>query len=350
MRTVSTRAVTLALTLLSGSCVVGGDADSGLDSGSEAELTGKGSVYSRVVVGRLYQTEQWMLPAADTYQAGKYTALNERRIHYVCDALVKLDPTYVSGLVRLSWDTIISSDMREIFRGVKTCVRGQIKHPVAFDVVLNAEHYTDPKANDPHNVVHSLKEGSDRLHARLTSGNAELAPDIWFFDFYTKPFNDGSQPWFKGAMTDGIGWIHNAGLLVGGNVWGRSVPPHTDFAAIPLTGGLDGTMPQITALASDVPTFIHVRNDPQVCDSEGLAWFRYSPERKDSTITNVAKKQADLNVGYMYPLFFPLSATGTCKVAGEVQVAYDAAADGMLARIKSSMDQYQYRPRAMAGM
>jgi hypothetical protein len=328
--------------VLLSSCLVGDDAATDADD----ELRGgTGNLYSRIVIGRLYQTERWMLPQADGYRPEQYPTIPQRRIAYVCDALARLEPTYVSGLVRLSWDTVITDEMRTIYRGVKSCLRDKLKRPVRFDVVLNALHYSEPRATDPKNGVSSNQEGSERLRARLRSGNNLLEPDLWFFDFYTVPFNNNTQHWFAGAMRDGIDVIHRDKLLVGGNVWGRSVPAGTDFAAIPLTGGFAGSQDQIAALQKDVPTFVHIRNDPHICDSEGLDWFEWTDTRRDDAITNHASRQAALNVGYMFPVFFPLSATGECAPPGEAQVAYDAAADGMLARIKATMDRHQYRPR-----
>lgn len=127
-------------------------------------------------------------------------------------------------------------------------------------------------------------------------------------------------------------------------MWGKQVPAGTDSAALPLIGGVAGTQDQINALHGKVPTFMHIRNDPQVCDSEGLDWFEWTPARRAGAIENVASKQRELDVGYMYPLFFPLTATAECAAPGAKQVAYDAAVDGQLAKMRNPMDRYQYRP------
>jgi hypothetical protein len=330
--------------LLLSSCVVGDDASDDLTIAAKG-----GNTFSRIVVGRLYQTDSWMLPAADTYRAGEIANVNDRRIAYVCDAIVKLSPTYVSGLVRLSWDTPISDDMRTIFQGVKSCVRKRItNHPVKFDVVLNALHYAEPRSSamDPKNGIGSPDEGRDRLRSMINKVADKLQPDIVFFDFYTVPFNDDKVDYFTAPMKEGIDQIHRNKMLVGGNVWGNSVPDGTDFAALPLTGGFPGTRSQIDALADELPTFVHIRNDPHICDSEGLEWFEWTRERRADTIENHASKQKELGIGYGYPLFFPLSATGDCAPKGTPQVAYDAAKDGQLNAIRRVMDRYEYRPRA----
>lgn len=328
--------------LVLSSCVVGdGDHD---DVATLA--ASRGSAFSRIVVGRLYQTERWMIPAADTYRANELANVNDRRIAYVCDAIVRLSPTYVSGLVRLSWDTPISDDMRTVFQGVKACVRKRINHPVKFDVVLNALHYSEPRSSDPKNGVSSPDEGRDRIRGMINKVADKLQPDIVFFDFYTVPFNDDKVNYFTVPMKDGIDIIHRNKMLVGGNVWGRSVPDGTDFASLPLTGGFEGTRDQIDALADELPTFVHIRNDPHICGSEGLDWFEWTRERRGNAIENHASKQKDLGVGYGYPLFFPLGAIGECAPPNTPQAAYDAMADGQLNLMRRVMDRYEYRPRA----
>lgn len=327
-------------------CIVGEDAE---DDVVSLEKKKEGAEYERVVLGRMYHTERWMLPAADTY-APHLATVAERRIAYVCDALVKLKPTYVSGLVRLAWDTPISDDMRTIFNGVRQCVRSKVNHPVKFDVVLNALHFTERRqdANKPEDGVTSKEEGSERIKTRLKEASAAFAPDIWFFDFYTVPFNSDAQPYFEGAMRDGIDWIHNVDRKkVGGNAWGKNIPDGTDLIAVPLIGGFADSADQIAALTKQVPTLVHIRNDPHICDSEGLAWFSGGPDRRASSLQNHASKQAGLNVGYMYPLFFPLSATAECAPPNTPQVAYDAVLDGNLGKMRDLMDRYAYRPRVV---
>lgn len=325
-------------------CIVGEDASNDVVA---LDRKKEGTDLERVVLGRLYQNGHWMLPAADTYGADHTADTIDRRIAYVCDALVKLEPTYVSGLIRLAWDDVVTDDMKRIFNGVRQCVRSQVDHPVKFDVVLNAKHFSEPRssADNPANGVSSKQEGSDRIKERLRTATRELAPDIWFFDFYTVPFNQTSESYFPGAIRDGIDWIHHDGKKVGGNAWGNNVPDDTDLIAVPLIGGFEGRTDEIAKLQAQAPTLVHIRNDPQVCDSEGLERFRYLPDRRKSVLENHASKQADLNVGYMYPLFFPLSATAECAPPNTPQVAYDAVADGALQTIRDSLDRHAYRPR-----
>ncbi|NUO49187.1 MAG: hypothetical protein HOV80_10065, partial [Polyangiaceae bacterium] len=100
--------------------------------------------FRRVVIGRIYQHEDWTLPSADSYQFDKYPDLRARRIAYVCDTLVKLRPTYVSGLLRLDADEELSAEQKAVYKGIVHCVKKKVDtHPVRFDIVLNAKHYTE---------------------------------------------------------------------------------------------------------------------------------------------------------------------------------------------------------------
>src|SRR5688572_747643 len=67
------------------SCVVGDEPDNVLDDTTRAGRAPT-TIYKRVVLGRLYQTSNWMLPAADTYRPDLPDVV-DRRIAYVCDAI-----------------------------------------------------------------------------------------------------------------------------------------------------------------------------------------------------------------------------------------------------------------------
>jgi hypothetical protein len=331
-----------ALAILLAGCVVGDEDDTLLIEGKR----GTGNLFERVVLGRLYQDGRWMVPAADMYKATEIADVNARRVAYACDTIAPLKPTYVSGLVRLAWNSTITPEIKFVFNGVKACIRQRVGHTVRFDVALNAKHYTEPssKAEKPEDGVKSVEEGIARLKERLRTGNAELDPEVWFFDFYSQPFNDKSTPWHTGALRDGINRIRASGRFVGGNIWGQQAPDGSDFITVPLNGGLDANLDKLDHLQSRLPTLMHIRNDPHICDSEGLDWFKYTPDRRADMFANHASKQSDLNVGYMYPVFFPLS--GTPKCAPDVpQHAYDVKADNQLNRMQAVMDRFQYRPR-----
>lgn len=325
------RGSTLALMTLAASCTMRVD-DEPVDTDTAGIADG---MMRRVVIARMFQRDQWTLPAAMDYRPDLYPDLEARKIAYVCEALAYLKPTYVSGLVRLDAEQVIDADSPQarIFNGVKACVRGKMPpgHEVRFDVVLNALHYTDPEYG-----VSGDKEGAQKLRGRLESAHAALAPDAWFFDFYTTPFNqpenDKGQKRHPEAMLRGIDWIHDKKpnkprQLVGGNAWGTKVPEVTDFLSITDKNG----MPNVAELAGKihgVPLLMHIQNDPHIADSQGRRWNERGPAYRKSQLAKHVAGQ-ELGYSYMFPVFFPLDKNFD---------SYNAVEDGhMMERICQDM-------------
>jgi len=323
----STRGFALA-SLLCASCTVGEVSD------DRASLAAKNRVYDRVVLGRMYQKLAWTLPQAGTTDA--------ERIAYVCDRLVELDPTYVSGLLRIDDDTVLRPSQIAIFRGVVDCVHA-IDPRVSFDVVLNAEHYAD-------DAVYA--KGADALVAlknRAREIKNVLGADIVFFDFFNSPYNDSRkhEGWHADALTRGTAWIRDElHLKVGGNVWGFAIPPNSDFVALDnfarddgRTPGLEFIKQQLAAFNGKKPVLVHIENNPQKHDSEGLAWIDGSETSRREELAKYAGLQKQKGFSYMAPLFFPLQCcitdtSGTrcgpdkCEMQGSQRVSYDASLDG----------------------
>jgi hypothetical protein len=305
--------------------------------------------FRRVVIGRIYQHENWTLPGADTYQVEKYTDLKERRIAYVCDTLVKLRPTYVSGLLRLDADEALTDEQKAVYKGIAHCVKKNVDtHPVRFDIVLNAKHYTEDAPDEA--------TGREWLKARIDGLQADLHPDLWFFDFYSVPFddgNDGYRPWHEDVMQAGIKRIHEKGGLVGGNVWGMKAPPGSDFAALDnfdrkkgCVDGFDVIKKQAAALRDELPLLMHIENNPQNPGTHGLKWIERGPGYRRAVLKHHAKGQDRVGYSYMYPVFFPLQIVESDPVRME---AYDASQDGdMLDRMKDLMNSEANRGNATA--
>ena len=292
----------------------------------------------RVVIARMYQHDDWTLPAADVYRPDLYADVIDRRVHYVCDAIAPLQPTFVSGLVRVDATETLNAEQIAVFKGVRRCIRARSHHerPVQFDVVLNALHYADP------DFVANADAGRQLIRARLRSLDDAVHPDAWFFDFYTVPFNKSDKDYLPEAMRAGMRWIHEHGQLVGGNVWGRNVPTGTDYVALPNTGNWRD---QLTSLRNkgDVPVMMHIQNDPQIPDSKGLAFIASERAERKQTVRRHAEMQEELGFGYMYPVFFPMWFE---QIGGKrYSFSYDAAQDGnMLERMKAHMAQNHSQP------
>jgi hypothetical protein len=210
------------------------------------------------------------------------------------------------------------------------------------DVVLNAEDYTS----------------WDQLKKRMEDIDGKLRPDLWFFDFYSKGRVD--------VMESAIRWAHNnkrRRQLLGGNFWAtRGVPRGTDFLALDDHDGLQQMghqAKQLRAAYPSIPLLAHIENNPQnptTGDDErntGFLWMLgFHPRcvaNPAESVNEIAcskawsradrksfldKLRAGRTVGYsvMYPVNFPLIPT-----AKEQMLAYDAAADGMLATIDRMM-------------
>ncbi len=313
------RRTTLAL-LVAAALACSASSDDGQTAVDDAPLgrAGLDEAFRRVVIGRIFQHDDWLVKAADGYRVNTYPNLRARRIAYVCDTYAPLDPTYVSGLIRLDADEDLGPEQIAIYRGIRRCLRARANHPIRFDVVLNALHYADPDAYP------TGGKGADALRGRLKNLTEDLAPDLFFFDFYTVPFHDAKgKDWNKGAIVAGIDWIHFHGRLVGGNVWGESVPDGTDFAAVDDSGGLDRTRAQAAALHG-VPLLFHIQNDPQSPKSAGLAFLEGTPGERENIVRRESELQRDIHASYMYPVFFPLRFVDG---KGNRMEAYDARED-----------------------
>lgn len=300
-------------------------------SGDQSSAATRGAsdlqpAFRRVVMGRIYQHDKWTLPAADTYQADRFATVFERRVAYVCDTYAALDPTFVSGLVRLDDDETVDGERVETFKAIRQCIRERVTgHVVRFDVVLNALQYSDP------DTIPTAAKGAELLQQRLEEVRTKLDPDFYFFDFFTVPFNRHDKDWHADAISRGMDWIHAHDRFVGGNFWGKNVPKGTDFAAVDDSGGIDDTRAQSAAILANgggkLPLVIHVRNDPQVPGSEGLKFISGDLAYRRSVVTSEAALSSDLGCSYGLPVFFPL------RIDGADRFAYDARQDGAMLEV-----------------
>ena len=278
----------------------------------------------RVVIGRLYQKRDWTLRNAGT--------TNAERIEYVCTNLVKLRPTYVSGLIRLDDDAPLTADQIAVYTGVRACLPN-----AKFDVVLNAEHYTDPTRHA------NGREAQSALEARARELKNTLHADVVFFDYFNSPYNDEHKGWYRDALTDGTQYIRNKlHMKVGGNVWGFDPPPHADFIALDNfdrgdTNGYEFDKMQIDAFGGKYPILLHVENNPQKKDSLGLRWIDGDADYRRGQLAKYGGDQAKEGFSYMFPVFFPLqccSAKGCgpdrCQDQPSDRISYDAVPDGNL--------------------
>jgi hypothetical protein len=300
-------------------CIVGDEEEAPDDI---TTIEAGSDLMKRVVIGRLYQKADFTLTNVGA-SAGE-------RITYACNVLKQLRPTYVSGLVRIDDDNPIPAEVVTVFNGIRACLPG-----AKFDVVLNAEHYTDPKRHPNGQVAR------DALKRRADEVKNVMHADIVFFDFFNSPYNAGHENWYRDALTDGVRYIRKTlGMRVGGNVWGLDLPPGSDFVALDNfdRGAVDGyayNKKQIDKFRGRVPILLHIENNPQKRDSKGLDWINNGTEYRKNIIARMSGDQAKEHFSYMFPVFFPLQC---CTAAGcgpdkcddnpSARLAYDASRDG----------------------
>jgi hypothetical protein len=322
-------------TILSAGCIADSGDESEDVSDTSAALSQTKLLFRRTVLARVYQHDQWTLPQADDYKPDVYPKVLDRRVHYVCDTLAPLRPTAVAGLIRLDGDEPLSDEQKYVFRGIRKCIRAKVSNAVAFEFVLNALHYTDPKEFPSKGAaVKAMKE-------RIASVDAALAPDLWFFDFFAVPYNDNHDDWYREALDEGMAMIHARHHLVGGNVWGAKVPPGTDYAALddhdrPDAKGIEFVLDEAKELRKRYPKLalvMHLENNPQHPDTNGVRWIDGTTEyRKNILAKHVSGQSAGYR--YMFPVFFPL------RIQGQKRIAYDARQDDtMLATIKHKLEK-----------
>ena len=352
--------------------------------------------FRRTVIARMYQLgtcvngeghlradcEPWTLPAADAWEVARYPDLDERRAAYVCDALRRLDPQLVSGLVRYGADEALSTDPgvraeieREahVFRMVRGCVREGRRHPVRFDVVLNTLHFTHEAFG-----IRTGDEGAALHRAVLRETDDLFQPDAWFYDFYTDPFEPGARTdptcyvhgttcgtFHPDGMTAGIRWIHQHGRWVGGNTFhGEGIPNRTDYVSITSAGGMQALAHDRDRARQghpDLPILMHLRNDPQLGCSEGLRFIHRDDAYRRDLMRRHVRNQSSIGYGYMFPAFFPLrfvrrdptpdpercddGGRNFAEVGRVIGIAaYDARAEGQLAWMRWQMDHRRSNP------
>jgi hypothetical protein len=301
-------------------CITGCVVGDGEPDDEVGTLDAQSPLLHRVVLGRVFQKKDWTLKNAG--------ATPTERINYVCNVLQKLDPTYVSGLIRLDDDAPLQPDQITIFNGIRQCLPN-----AKFDVVLNAEHYTDPKLHD------TGKHALDALQARADEIKNTLHADIVFFDFFSSPYNEDHAGWYRDALTDGTHYIHQIGLRVAGNVWGLDLPPNTDIVALDNfdranTDGYAFDKEQIKRFKGKAQIMLHVENNPQKPGSKGLQWMNSSTDYRRGVLDKYGGDQRKQGFSYMFPVFFPLKCCAggscgpdTCNDSGSERVSYDASQD-----------------------
>jgi hypothetical protein len=133
--------------------------------------------------------------------------------------LAELKPTYVRGLIRLDSSSIIFGSQVTDFSYIKTTVQ-QTVPGCKFDIEIEAIQFAKDTGQRLLNLLKYIKGFIDV--------NDGFEPDAIFFDHWNQAYALSPQ-----GMSLAARYVHETmKLAVGGNCYGGSVPPHTDYVGI----------------------------------------------------------------------------------------------------------------------
>ena len=248
------------------------------------------SIFQRVVQARLFHDGTW------TLDGNSQTPVTAAR------TLASLQPSFITGLIRLPDHGVLSNAEVEAFSTVRSAVLAANKN-CRFDVLINAgeEHSSEV-------FVRRMKEFSALIH-----------PDAW--TFYVDPDTDAIAP---EVFQEGVAAAHAAGQMVGYDGPLSLIPEGMDFIVI-RAWDLKVNRRQIDLLRSkqhvplivELPTTFGTKNSPEV--------ISYVEEMDTSDraalMTELAENQGPWGYRLAYPVFYPLYPA---------RHAFDATKDNIL--------------------
>lgn len=261
---------------------------------------------------------------ARVYLDGKPTLPNQTA-KSVGDTLARLEPSWVTGLIRLEPGEKPPKSEIAAYKKIRDAVRA--KAPDAeFDIELNALEYKS--AEELQDQMRELREAFDN--------------DGWFFDFFTPAYRKRPEV-VDAAVTE----AHDNGEWIGGNTFGWNedpsnpvVPKDADFLAV-ADADFKLNLDAVKTLAETIPVLFHLRNNPDLPGSEGCIYMNsYSTSKREAYITRRAGEQAKYDFSFAYPVFFPTCRASPNAPLNDV-VAFDSIRDAnMLSTIEGLMHKY----------
>jgi hypothetical protein len=260
-------------------------------------------IFYRPVIARVYSFNQWTLPGENATTAG--------------DAIASLEPSFVSGLIRLEYNNLtISPRMAQDYDAIRDAVLNS-SPDAEFDIWLRANQY-----NSTSSLVAAMQS--------VLSQNVSF--DAFSFDnLYSL------SPAEQVAV---LSTAHAAGKLAGGS-WAGSTAPAVAFDYLMTTDTMlqisSGTVAQIESFGA--PVMLQINNGPVPVDAdnetEHYDWnFVWTDQQKSMFLTQAAENQSTDGYYFMYPVFWP---------AGSVTppTYWDSLRDdSILALMKTLIQQY----------
>jgi len=248
------------------------------------------SIFQRVIQARIFHAGTWTL--AGTAQ----TPANVAR------TIASMQPSFVTGLLRLSDHGDLSNAEEEGFLAVRSAVRSANKS-CRFDIVINA----------------GIENSGDTVIRHLREVNVRIHPDAW--TFYVQPDDNTLSP---EVFDQGISYAHSCGQMVGYDGPLSLIPEGVDFIVV-RAWDLKLSRKVIDQLRSkqhiplivELPTTFGNRDQPEI---ETYVNDMNTGERI-SVVTRLAQDQGDWGYRFAYPIIYPLHPA---------RQAFDATKDNIL--------------------
>jgi hypothetical protein len=248
------------------------------------------TIFQRVVQARLYHSGLW------TLSGSSQTPVTAAR------TIASLQPSFVTGLVRLPDHGEVSNPEAEGFKAVKNAVIGTVKQ-CRFDAVVNAG---DEKSGEL--FLRRLREASLRLH-----------PDAW--TLFVSPDTESITP---EVFEMGISWAHSSGQMVGYDGPLSLIPEGVDYIVV-RAWDLRVNRKQVELLRAKnhVPIIVELPTSYGGRMNEDSVEFidKMDTAKRSDLVTRLAEDQSAWGYRFAYPLFYPLTPQ---------RQAFDATKDGAL--------------------
>lgn len=264
---------------------------------------------ARIASVRAYQGGAWTLPGETAASVGA--------------ALARLQPTYVSSLIRFQAGEKVTNKEVTAWNTVRDAVRAVVPE-AKFAIELNGLEY--PSAA--------------KVEAMMARVRGRFDNDGWLFDFYTPAAKK-----YPKAMEAAVQSAHDNGEYLGGNAFGIAkkvaIPAGTDYLAVQAFH-FKIDLNAVRRLAKRVPVFFHLGNSPGIASSDGCVFIqKFSTAKRQAYVRKRAGQQAKYDFRFAYPVFFP-----ECQRKRNTQhpelYSYNASKDGpMLDTIDQLMDRYE---------
>jgi hypothetical protein len=288
--------------------VVVGLGSAGASSAAVAASPGPPNA-SRMVMARIYQGGRWVIPG-ETPQT-------------VAAALAKLEPTYVSSLLRFQAGENVTAKEVADFNTVRDAVLATSPE-AKFSIELNALEY--PSAS--------------KMKAMMATVRKRFDNDGWLFDFYTPAAEKNPD-----VMEAAVGYAHANGEFLGGNAFGidkhPKIPDDTDFLAVQ-DYNFQIDLGAVRDLAKRTTVFFHLGNSPGFANSDGCRWIEdFSSAKRKAYLARRASQQDQYNFRFSYPTFFPECARKRSS-PNPILFAYNFTNDeAVSAAIGGLLDRYE---------